>query len=116
MVDVAAEEPINRRGGKEAHFQAAIVATCETRFAGVADDTGFNCNSITNFEVRNRRVGCKNNAGRLVAEDVSVFDDHRANTAGMPKVNIGARNRIKPMDVSKLDYGKVIRTHKSLCS
>ena len=88
--DVAAEEAVDGRGGEELHALAAVVAAGEAGFAGVADETRFDGDAVADFQVGDGRVGGENDAGGFVAEDVGVFDDHGADAAGVPEVDIGS--------------------------
>lgn len=88
MVDVAAEEAVDGRGGEEAHFLAAVVAAGEAGFAVVADEAGFDGYAVAGLEMGDGGVGCEDDTGGFMAEDVVVFHDHGSNGAGMPEVNI----------------------------
>ena len=88
VCDIAAEEAVDRGSGEEFHFLAAVVAACEARFAGVADEARFDCDAIANFEVGNGGMGGEDYACRFVAEDVRIFNDHRADAAGVPEVDV----------------------------
>ena len=88
MGDVAAEEAVDGRGGEEAHVDAAVVAACEAVFAFVADEVGFDCDAVADFEVGDGGVGGDYDAGGFVAEDVVVGYDHGANAAGVPEVDV----------------------------
>lgn len=88
VIDVAAEQAVDGRGGEEAHVEAAVVAAGEAGLALVADDVGFDGDAVAKLEVRDGRVLGQNDAGGFVAEDVGAGDDHGADTAGVPEVNI----------------------------
>ena len=88
MCDVAAEEAVNGRGGEEAHVDAAIVAACEAVFALVADEVGFDCYAVADFEVGDGGVSGDYYAGGFMAKDMVVCYDHGANAAGVPEVDI----------------------------
>ena len=86
--DVAAEEAVHGRGGEEAHVDAAVVAAGEAVFAFVADEVGFDCYAVADFEVGDGGVGGDYYTGGFVAEDVVVCYDHGANAAGVPEVDV----------------------------
>lgn len=90
VVNVAAEEAVDGRGGEEAHVEAAVVAACEAGFAGVADDVGFDGDAVAGAEVRDGGVRGEDDAGGFVAEDVRVCYDHGADAAGVPEVDVGS--------------------------
>ncbi len=90
VVDVAAEEAVDGGGGEEAHGKTAVVAACEAGFAFAADKVGFDGDAVAGFEGGDGRVGGEDYAGGFVAEDVVVFDDHGADAAGVPEVNVGS--------------------------
>ena len=86
--DIAAEETVNGRGGEEAHVDAAIVATCEAVFAFVADEVGFDCYAVADFEVGDGGVDGYYYASGFMAKDMVIRHDHGANAAGMPEVDV----------------------------
>lgn len=88
MVDVAAEEAVDGRGGEEAHVEAAVVAAGQAGFALVADDVGFDGDAVADLEVFDRGVLGDDDAGGFVAEDVIVCYDHGADAAGVPEVDV----------------------------
>lgn len=90
MGDVAAEEAVDGRGGEELHFFAPVVAAGEAGFAVVADEARFDGYAVAGGEVGDGRVGCEDDAGGFVAEDVVVCDDHGADGAGTPEVDVGS--------------------------
>ena len=90
VVDVAAEKAGDGRGGVEAHLQTAVVAACEAGFAGVAGERRFNGHSVAGFQVGDGGMDGEDFAGGFMAQDVVVCDDHGANAAGMPEVDVGA--------------------------
>ena len=90
VVDVAAEEAVDGRGREEAHLQAAVVAACEAGFAGMAGEGGLDGDTVADLEVGDGRVDSEDFASGLVAQDVCIFNDHGANAAGVPEVDIGA--------------------------
>ena len=90
VVDVAAEEAVDGRSGEESHLQAAVIAACEAGFAGMAGEGGLDGDAVADLEVGDGRVDSEDFASGLVAQDVCIFDDHGANAAGAPEVDIGA--------------------------
>lgn len=90
VVDVAAEEAVDGRGGEEAHVEAAVVAAREAGFACVADDVGFDGDAVAGDEVRDGWVRGEDHAGGFVAQDVRVCYDHGADAAGVPEVDVGS--------------------------
>ena len=86
--DIAAEEAVNGRGGKETHVDTAIVATCEAVFAFVADKVGFDCDAVTDFKVGDGGVGGNYYTGGFMAKDMVVCYDHGADAAGVPEVDV----------------------------
>lgn len=90
VVDVAAEETGDRGRAAEQDGLAPVVAACQAGLAGVADDVGLDGYAVAGLEVRYGGVGGDDGAGGLVAEDVVVGDDHGANAAGVPEVDIRA--------------------------
>lgn len=65
--DVAAEEAVNGWGGKETHVDTAVVAACQAVFAFVADEVGFDCDAVADFEVGDGGVGGNYYSSRLMA-------------------------------------------------
>ena len=90
VVDVAAQEAVDGRGGEEAHGEAAVVAAREAGFAVAADDVRFDGDAVARGEVRDGGVGGEDDAGGFVAEDVRVCHDHGADAAGVPEVDVGS--------------------------
>ncbi len=86
--DVAAEEAINWRRGEEAHVDAAIIAACEAVFAFVADEVGFDCYAVADFESGDGGVDGDYYAGGFMAKDMVGCYDHGANAAGVPEVDV----------------------------
>ena len=62
VVDVAAEEAVDGRGGEEAHGEAAVVAAREAGFAVAADDVRFDGDAVAGGEVRDGGVGGEDDA------------------------------------------------------
>ena len=90
VVDVAAQEAVDGRGGEEAHGEAAVVAACEAGFAVAADDVRFDGDAVAEGEVGDGGVRGEDDAGGFVAEDVGVCHDHGADAAGVPEVYVGS--------------------------
>lgn len=86
--DVAAEEAVDGRGGEELHFFAAVVAAGEAGLAGVADEAWFDGDAVADLQMRDGGVSGEDYAGGFVAEDVSFFDHHGADAAGVPEVDV----------------------------
>ena len=91
--DVAAEEAVHGWGGEEAHGVAAVVAPCEAGFARVADHIRFNGDAVARGEVRDGGVDGEDFARGFVPEDVVVGDDHGADAASVPEVDVGSGGR-----------------------
>jgi hypothetical protein len=47
----------------------------------VADDIGLDCDAVANLEVCDGLVNSHYYAGRLVAENVCIFNDHRTDAS-----------------------------------
>ena len=90
MVNVAAEETVDGWGGEELHLFAPVVAAGEAGFAVVADEAWFDGYAVAGGEVGDGGVSCEDDAGGFVAEDVVVCDDHGADGAGVPEVDVGS--------------------------
>ena len=90
VVDVAAEEAVDGRGGEEAHGEAAVVAAREAGLAVAADDVRFDGDAVAGAEGGDGGVRGEDDAGGLVAEDVRVCHDHGADAAGVPEVDVGS--------------------------
>ena len=88
VVDVAAQEAVDGRGGEEAHVQAAVVAARQAGLARVADDVRLDGDAVAGLQVRDRRVRGQDDAGGLVPEDVRVRYYHGADAAGVPEVDV----------------------------
>ena len=93
VVDVAPQEAVDGGRGEETHVEAAVVAAREAGFALVADDVRFDGDAVAGLEVRDRGVRGQDDAGGFVAEDVRVGDDHGADAAGVPEVDVGSVRR-----------------------
>ena len=104
VVDVAAEQAVDGRRGEERNLFTSIVSAREAGFASVADDIGFDGDAVAGFEVRYARVGCDHSASRFVTENVIPLDDHRADAASVPEVDIGAGSLAVTL-VTRLDAG-----------
>ena len=90
VVDVAAEEAVDRRRREEAHREAAVVAARQARFAVAADDVRFDGDAVADGEGGDRGVRGEDDTRGFVAEDVRVCDDHGADAAGVPEVYVGS--------------------------
>jgi hypothetical protein len=73
-------------------FLTTVISSCEAGLAFVTDDIGFDSDTVSDFEVSDRRMDCQYNSRRLVSQDMCVFDDHRTYAPGVPEVNIGTAN------------------------
>jgi hypothetical protein len=69
---------------------ATVVAARKARLAGIADDVGLDGDTVANLEVGYGGVNCDDVACGFVAENVVVLDNHGANAASVPEVNIGS--------------------------
>ena len=67
MVDVAAEEAVDGRGGEESHVVATVVAACKAGLAGVAYQARFNGYAVADLEVFDAGVDGEDLAGGFVA-------------------------------------------------
>ena len=76
VLEVAAEQSGDGGCGEEFDRLAAVVATCQAGLALVADNVGLDRNAVASFEVGDGLVHSHYYAGRLVAENVRVFNDH----------------------------------------
>lgn len=103
MVDVAAQEAVEGRRGKELDFVAAIVAAREAGLAGAADGVRLDGDAVAGLQRRDGGVHGEDCAGGLVAEDLVGFDDHGANAPGVPEVDIGA------VGESRVSFGELCR-------
>ena len=88
VVDVTPQEAVDGGGGQEAHIQAAVVAACQAGFALVADQVGLDGDAVANFVGLHGGVDGEDDTGGFVAEDVVVLDDHGADAAGVPEVDV----------------------------
>lgn len=88
MVDISTEQAIN--GGCRQKFDglATIVAAREARFAFIADHVGLHSDAVADFEGFDVVCNGDDDAGGFVAEDVVVCDNHGADTAGVPEMDI----------------------------
>ena len=68
---------------------AAIVSSCKAWLAFVADDVGFDSNTVSDLEMCHRRMDFQYNTRRFVPKNMCVFDNHRSYAASVPEVNIG---------------------------
>jgi len=90
VVNVAPQQARDRRRGAEGDGLAAVVSAREAGLAGVADDVGLDGDAVANFEGGDGGVRGDDEARGFVAEDVRVFDDHGADGAVAPEVDVGA--------------------------
>ena len=90
VVDISSEKTVDGRGRQKLHILASIIPTGQARLARIADDVGFNCDSVARFEVLDVGVGSNYCAGGLVAQDVISVNNHGSDAARMPEVNIGS--------------------------
>lgn len=88
MVDIPSQQAVERRRGEEFDVFAAVVAACEAGFAGVADDVRLDGYAVAGFQGCDGGVDGEDYAGGFVAEDVVVLDDHGADAAGVPEVDV----------------------------
>lgn len=95
VVDVAAQQAVDGRGGQEGDALAAVVASRQAGLAGVADDVGLDGDAVAHFQRGDGRVHGNDFAGRLVAEDVVALDNHGADAACVPEVDVGAAKEQK---------------------
>ena len=68
---------------------AAIVSSCKAWLAFVADDVGFDSNTVSDLEMCHRRMDFQYNTRRFVPKNMGIFDNHRAYAASVPEVYIG---------------------------
>jgi hypothetical protein len=111
MVNISAKETGHRWCGQEFDFLASVVSSSEAWLAFVADDVGFNSDSVPHFEMLDRGMNCQNNACRFVSKDVCIGNDHRTNAASMPEVNIGTGEQLV-----ELGEDDLLLTRKYRCS
>ncbi len=90
MRNVPSEQAWYGRCGAEGDVEAAVVASCEAGFAGVADDVRFDCDGVAGPEGGYGGVDGEDDAGGFVAEDVGSGYDHGANGARVPEVDVGS--------------------------
>lgn len=88
VVDVAAEQTIDGRGGQEENIFTAIVSSGQAGFAGIADDVGFDSNAVAWLEGLHVGSYSNNLAGGFVTEDMVATHDHGADAAVVPEVNV----------------------------
>ena len=96
VVDVAAQQAVDRRRGEEGNLFAAVVAARQAGLASVANDVGLDGDAVTDLERGDGRVDSDDFAGRFVAEDVVAVDNHGADAACMPEVDVGAKQTLAP--------------------
>ena len=79
VLEVAAEQASDGRCGEKLDGLAAVVAACKAGLALVADDVGLDRDAVADLEVGDRLMDSHDYTGRLVAEDVCVFNNHGTN-------------------------------------
>ena len=112
VIDVSPQQSRDGRRGAEGDFLAAVVATCEAGLALVADDVGFHGHAVADAVGGDGGVFGDDDAGGFVAEDVRVFDDHGADAAGVPEVDVGAAILVSPK--SEIWYDVVYVTYPQI--
>ena len=112
VVDVAAEETVNRWGGEELHFLAAVVAARKALFAFITDEARFNGDTVTRLKVRDGGMSCENNTSRFVAEDMIIRDDHGPNGTGMPEMDVRPATSHQPLGLSDIEWGMDTRRYR----
>ncbi|CRK31461.1 hypothetical protein BN1708_005463 [Verticillium longisporum] len=90
MVDVSPQQAGHGRRRKELDLLTAVVTPREAGLAGVADDVGLDGDAVADLEVLDAGVHCDDIAGRLVTENVVALDNHGADAAMAPEVNVRA--------------------------
>jgi hypothetical protein len=88
VVDISAEETRNRWGGQELNLFATVVSASKTWLAFVADDVGFDGDSVSHFQMFDGGMDCQYDACGFVPEDVRIGNDHGPNATGVPEVYI----------------------------
>jgi len=83
MVDVSSKKSMNWWGGEELDVHTSVISACQAWLTFVADNIGFNCNSISNLKMSHRRVNGKDYTCRFVTENVCICYDHGPDTSGM---------------------------------
>lgn len=94
VVDIATQETVDGRGGQEGDVFATVVPAGQTGFAGIADDVGLDGNAVADFEMGD--IGGHGNdlACRFVAQDMVSGDNHRADTAIVPEVDVRSKEPV----------------------
>lgn len=91
LVDqVAAQQSGDGGSGEESNVGASVVATSKAGLAGVANLLGLNGDAVADLDVLDVRADSDNVTSGLVAEDVVAGDDHGADAASVPEVNVRA--------------------------
>lgn len=88
VVDIATQQTVDRRGRQEGNVLATVITARQAGFAGIADDVGFDGNTVAGLEMGDIGGDCDNLTGRFVAQDMVAGDDHRTDTAIVPEMNI----------------------------
>ena len=115
MIDIPSQKTMDWRRGEELNVLTSVVATGKARFAGIADDVGLNGDAVAGFQRLNGGVDGEDDTSGFVAEDVIIFNDHWADAAGMPEVDVrpaGSRDVNGKWDTASI---KKTRTHRSQC-
>ena len=89
MINVSAKQTGDWWGRQELDFLATVVSASKAWLAFIADDVGLNSDTISHFEMLDRRMHCQDNTGRFVPKNMCIRNNHRTNAASMPEVNIG---------------------------
>jgi hypothetical protein len=92
VVNIASEQSRNWRCAEKSNAGASIISTSKARFARVARDGRFNSDSITGFQILDRRVHSNNLSRRFMTQYVIAIDYHGPNAASVPEVDIRAGN------------------------
>lgn len=91
VVDITAQETVDGRSRQERNVFATVVSSSETGFAGIADDVRLDSDTVADLEMGNIGGYSDDLASRFVAENMVAGDNHRADAAIVPEVNIGSR-------------------------
>jgi hypothetical protein len=88
MIDISSKKTIYRRCREEKDLFTSVVPASKAWFTFVANDIRLDRNAVADFETLNSRMDSKDNAGRLVSQNVGICYNHWAYAASMPEVNI----------------------------
>ena len=94
VVDIAAQEASDGWRAAELDAHAAVVLASEAGLALAADDVGLDGDAVADAVCGDGGVFGDDDAGGFVAQDVSVVDDHGADGAMFPEVDIGAGEQL----------------------